>query len=170
MHLNRPVKGQRLDNLAFFSVPWRFCNCYGFFLVFEILNFRQINSTQLNSSIYFLYWIPIYSFFVNCVLLHACKLWYNRAQSHCSCLRTACNNSFLTLCHVLCSESGHEHWVDEYISYFDVLNNKNVFLLKQYRKLSLNPCTCMLMECDFLKSRIFCTCVNASFDSSVVQC
>ena len=46
VHLNRPVKGQRLDNLAFFSVPWRFCNCYGFFLVFEILNFRQINSTQ----------------------------------------------------------------------------------------------------------------------------
>ena len=46
MHLNRPVKGQRLDNLAVFSVPWRFCSCYGFFLVFEILNFRQINSTQ----------------------------------------------------------------------------------------------------------------------------
>jgi len=32
---------------GFFSVPWRFCNCYGFLLVFEILNFRQINSTQL---------------------------------------------------------------------------------------------------------------------------
>jgi len=46
VHLNRPVKGQWLDNLAVFSVPWRFCNCYGFFLVFEILNFRQINSTQ----------------------------------------------------------------------------------------------------------------------------
>jgi len=28
-------------------VPWRFCNCYGFFLVFEILNFRQTNSTQI---------------------------------------------------------------------------------------------------------------------------
>jgi len=53
VHLNRPVKGQRLDNLAVFSVPWRFCNCYGFFLVFEILNFRQINSTStsvLNES------------------------------------------------------------------------------------------------------------------------
>jgi len=36
-----PVKEQRFDNLPFFSVPWRFCNCYGFFLVFEILNFRQ---------------------------------------------------------------------------------------------------------------------------------
>ena len=47
MHLNRPVKGQRLDNLVVFSVPRRFCNCYDFFLVFEILNFRQINSTQL---------------------------------------------------------------------------------------------------------------------------
>jgi len=46
VHLNRPVKEQRLDNLAVFSVPRRFCNCYGFFLVFEILNFRQINSTQ----------------------------------------------------------------------------------------------------------------------------
>jgi len=43
-----PVKGLRLDNLAVFSVPWRFCNCYGFFPVFEILNFRQINSTQLS--------------------------------------------------------------------------------------------------------------------------
>ena len=55
VHLNRPVKGQRLDNLAVFSVPWRFCNCYGFFVVFEILNFRQINSTQLNpsSSLYY---------------------------------------------------------------------------------------------------------------------
>ena len=46
VHLNRPVKGQRLNNLAFFSVPRRFCNCYDFFLVFEILNFRQINSTD----------------------------------------------------------------------------------------------------------------------------
>ena len=46
MHV-RDGQGQRLDNLAFFSVPWRFCNCYGFFLVFEIINFRQINSTQL---------------------------------------------------------------------------------------------------------------------------
>jgi len=45
VHLNRPVKGQRLDNLEVFSMPRRFCNCYGFFLVFEILNFRQINST-----------------------------------------------------------------------------------------------------------------------------
>jgi len=31
------------------AVPWRICNCCGFFLVFEILNFRQINSTQLKS-------------------------------------------------------------------------------------------------------------------------
>jgi len=29
-----------------FSVPWHFCNCCGFFLVFEILNFRQIVSTK----------------------------------------------------------------------------------------------------------------------------
>ena len=50
MHLNRPVKGQRLDNLAVFSVPWRFCNCYGFFLIFEILNFRQINSTTNSTT------------------------------------------------------------------------------------------------------------------------
>jgi len=49
VHLIRPVKGQRLDNLAvFFGFP-AFCNCYGFFLVFDILNFRQINSTQLNT-------------------------------------------------------------------------------------------------------------------------
>ena len=48
MHLNRPVKGQRLHKRAVFSVPWRFCNCCDFFLVFEILNFRQINSTQLS--------------------------------------------------------------------------------------------------------------------------
>jgi len=34
--------------LAVFSVPRRFCNCYGFFLVFEILNFRQ---NKLNSSV-----------------------------------------------------------------------------------------------------------------------
>jgi len=47
MHLCPSVKGKRLDNLLFFLVPWRFCNCYDFFLVFEILNFRQINSTQL---------------------------------------------------------------------------------------------------------------------------
>ena len=46
MHLCSPVKGQRLDKLPVFSVPWRFCNCYGFFLVFEILNIRQISSTQ----------------------------------------------------------------------------------------------------------------------------
>jgi len=43
-------QGQRLDNLPDFSVLWRFCNCYGFFLVFEILNFRQINSTQRKSN------------------------------------------------------------------------------------------------------------------------
>jgi len=39
-----------LDNLAVFSVPRRFWNCYCFFLVFEILNFRQINSTKRNST------------------------------------------------------------------------------------------------------------------------
>jgi len=46
VHLNRPVKGQRLDNLPFFSVPWRFCNCYGFFLVFEILNFQTFSQSR----------------------------------------------------------------------------------------------------------------------------
>jgi len=50
MHLYRPVKGQRLDNLPVFMVPWRLCKCYGFFLVFEILNFRRINSTQPTKS------------------------------------------------------------------------------------------------------------------------
>jgi len=35
-----------LHNHLFFLVPWRFCNCYGLFLVFEILDFRQIHSTQ----------------------------------------------------------------------------------------------------------------------------
>ena len=42
----------RHDNLPFFSVPWCFCNCYGFFLVFEIPNFCQINSTQLSFRLF----------------------------------------------------------------------------------------------------------------------
>jgi len=39
-----PDKGQPLDNLPVFALPWIIYNCYGFFLVFEISNFRQINS------------------------------------------------------------------------------------------------------------------------------
>jgi len=44
MHLCRPAKGQRLESLPAFSVPWRFCNCYGFFLVFEILKLHCCTS------------------------------------------------------------------------------------------------------------------------------
>jgi len=50
IHLYPPAMGQLLENLPFCSMPWRFCNCYGFFLVFEILNFRQINATQQKRS------------------------------------------------------------------------------------------------------------------------
>ena len=41
IHHYPPVKGQRPDNLAFFSVPWRFCTSYGCFIVFDLLIFAK---------------------------------------------------------------------------------------------------------------------------------
>ena len=40
-----PTKGRWRDNLLVYSVPWRFCNCYGFLLVFENPHIRQIKSS-----------------------------------------------------------------------------------------------------------------------------